>query len=83
MATMESLSERLLLIETIAQQHGQRLQTIAEQQSIQMQSHQSMHEEVRRLHGQTTTGGRKTIDKILLPERYAGEKENGVNFPAS
>ena len=79
MTTPEALGQRMLLIETMMQEQVARYQTLTEQQTVQMASHQSMHEEVKKivdkLASSYATGlppGR--VDKTLLPQRYSGDK---------
>ena len=76
MATVESLRERLTLLETVVQQHAGRLQSVSDQQTIQMQSHERLHEEIKGLGGRAGSAGGRAgmVDKLLLPERYAGDE---------
>ena len=81
MATIEALSERLLLVETLMAQQQTRLQSISDQQTIQMQSHQSIHDEIKLIGERKGGSGRPgVVDKLLLPERYSGEKERWRMF---
>ena len=79
MATVEAvnaMNERLLLVETLVQRHIAQFQALSDQQTVQMKSHQSMHEEVKKLVDRVTGTAYATgrVDKMLLPSRYSGDK---------
>ena len=82
MTAIESLRERLLLVENLLQQTTARNQEITQQQTIQMQSHERLHNELRSLRENGNGIGTHTtrIDKTLLPGRYSGDKEKWRMF---
>ena len=77
MTSVEALTERLLLVETLTQRMQVQLQAVSDQQTIQMTSHQSLHQELQQLSSRVANQGRPNsgIDKLLLPARYNGDKE--------
>ena len=81
-ATLESLTQRVLLIETHLERQQARLQSISDQQTVQMQSHSTLHDEVRNLSARPgyATAGPNNIDKLLMPQRYGGEKDKWRQF---
>ena len=82
MATIESLTERVLLLETVTQQYRVTLRTLEEQQTLQMRSHETLHQEFRNMGSRSDGAGRfaNRIDKTLLPSKYTGEKERWRMF---
>ena len=74
---IESLTERVLLLETVTQQYRVTLRTLEEQQTLQMRSHETLHQEFRNMGNRTDGAGRfaNRIDKTLLPSKYTGEKD--------
>ena len=80
MATLESLQERVLLLETVTQQYRQTIGIMEEQQKVQMKSHEALHQQFlnERSPFATTTTGR--IDKTLLPSKYSGDKDRWRMF---
>ena len=80
MATVEALAERLLLVETLLQQTQTRVQTLTDQQTIQMQSHTTLHAELRGIATRTRSGGLGSIDKVLMPSKYGGDKSQWRQF---
>ena len=81
-ATIESLTERVLLLETLNQRQAAQIQSMTDQITVIMQSHQAIHEEVKRIPhtGGSGIGFKANVDKLLLPERYHGEKEKWRMF---
>ena len=79
MATIEALTERVLLLETLSNRQSGQLQQMSEQMTIQMKSHQAVHEEVAKMSGRSPAGNHQ-IDKLLLPKPYEGEKEKWRMF---
>ena len=79
---MESLQQRVLLLEEMTQQYRQTIRTMEEQQSVQMKSHEALHQQflnmMDRNPGVSIHSGR--IDKTLLPGKYNGEKERWRMF---
>ena len=81
MSAVESLTERVLLLETLNQRQAAQIQSMTEQITVTMQSHQAIHEEVKRIPtGGSGSGYKGQVDKLLLPERYHGEKEKWRMF---
>ena len=79
-AEVESLPQRVLLLETLNQNQAAQIQSMTEQATVTMQSHQAIHEEVKRLSRTSGNGFKHNVDKLLLPERYHGEKEKWRMF---
>ena len=58
MTSVEALTERLLLVETLTQRMQVQLQAVSDQQTIQMTSHQSLHQELQQLSSRVANQGR-------------------------
>ena len=80
MATTEAVEQRLLLVETLMQQLQGQVRTLAEQQTIQMQSHSTLHDELRGVAARARGGGLASIDKVLMPSKYGGDKTQWRQF---
>ena len=82
MTSLESLKERVLLLETLNNQQQATIRAMEGQQAVTMKSHEALHQEVRNMAdrpaGTNTFVGR--IDKTLLPNKYAGSKEQWRMF---
>ena len=77
---VNALTQRVLLLETLSERQSNQIAQMTEQMTIQMKSHQAVHEEVAKIPGNLFSAKIQQIDKLLLPKTYAGEKEQWRMF---
>ena len=80
---VNALTQRVLLLETLSQQQSNQIGQLTEQMTIQMKSHQAVHEEVAKIPGNLFSAKNQQIDKLPYPKLIRGKRNCGECFQPS